>query len=167
MAAWRWETFREIADPYHCQSIKRRHTWRPILLPHPYLDPQSPTPPSTTPLTPSSPPPPKSRPQTPPQAPGASRESPAVRDLASLTFARWQGARSHSGGGTLAAGLGRALPRTHLRGIPAWGRAHMPQQSPRFASSCKYICWICPTRDLLETFPPLRTAPVCPVKGAP
>ena len=82
MAAWRWETFREIADPYHCQSIKRRHTWRPILLPHPYLDPQSPTPPSTTPLTPSSPPPPKSSPQTPPQAPGASCESPAVRSLA-------------------------------------------------------------------------------------
>ena len=162
--AWRWETFREIADPYHSQSIRRRHTWRPILPPHPYFDPQSPHPPTSTSLTPSSPPPPKSRPQTPPQAPGASRESPAVRDLVSLTVARWQGARSHSGGGTLAAGLG---PRTAAYTSPGHpglgGRAHIPQQSPRFASTCEYL----PKRDLVETFPPLRTGLVCPVKGAP
>ena len=167
MAAWRWETFREIADPYHCQSIGTSHTWRSILLPHPNSVPPRQHPPTTDP----SHPPHLLLQKAGLKLPHRPRGPPAKAQLCGI----WSLSRLRAGkvrAVTAAVGhwqqvWARALPRTHLRGIPAWGRAHMPQQSPRFASSCKYICWICPTRDLLETFPPLRTAPVCPVKGAP
>ena len=149
MAAWRWETFREIADPYHCQSIKRRHTWRPILLPHPYLDPQSPTPPSTTPLTPSSPPPPKSRPQTAPQAPGASRESPAVRDLVSHSCALARCAQSQRRWDT-GSRSGPAHCRVHISGASRPGGAltclnsllDLPAAANIFTGFAQHgICW--------------------------
>ena len=170
--AWRWETFREIADPYHSQSIRRRHTWRPILPPHPYFDPQSPpTPHHNTPhalLTSSS----KKQASNSPTGPGGLPRKPSCA-RSGTHFARWQGARSHSGGGTLGQQQQLWGPRTAAYTSPGHpglgGRAHIPQQSPRFASTCEYICRICPNgiSGSGETFPPLRTGLVCPVKGAP
>ena len=56
-----------------------------------------------------------------------------MRDLVSLTFARWQGARSHSGGGTLAAGLGPRTAAYTSPGHPGLGaRSH--------ASTVSSIC---------------------------
>ena len=162
MAAWRWETFREIADPYHCQSIGTSHTWRSILLPHPNSVPPSSTPPHHWPLTPSSPPPPKSRPQTAPQAPGASRESPAVRDLVSLTFARWQGARSHSGGGTLAAGLG---PRTAAYTSPGHPGLGARSHASTVSSICQQLQIYLP--DLPNTGSAGNISPITDCPGMP
>lgn len=170
------ETFREIADPYHSQSIRRSHTWRPILLPGPYSSPPSSTPPHPQ------------HPSHPPhlllqkaglKLPHRPRGPPAKAQLCSVWqvhFARGQGAPSHSGGGTLEQqqqqGMGPAHCRVHISGASRPGGAltyPLNSLAPRFASNCKYICRICPNgiSGSGETFPPLRTGLVCPVKGAP
>ena len=167
--AWRWETFPEIADPYHSQSIRGRHTWRPILLPHPYSDPRSPPPPHhNTPhtiLTSSS----KKQPSNSLTGPGGLLRKPSCA-RSGTHFARWQGARSHSGGWTLEQQQQQPWgPRTAAYTSPGHpglgGRAHIPQQS--ICQHLQIYLQNLPKRDLAETFPPLQTGLVCPVKGAP
>ena len=168
MAWQRWETFREIAATHTTARVSGADTPGARYCSHtPTPTPNPQRPPTTKPLTPSSPPPPKSSPQTPPQAPGACCESPAVRGLA-LTL------RSAGKVRTVTAAVGhwsssrygaRALPRTHLRGIPAWGALTYPNSLLDL-----------PTANIFAefaqmgsggNFPPLRTGLVCPVKGAP
>ena len=155
--AWQhWETFREIAATHTTARASGEDTPGARYCSHtPTRTPNPQSPPTTKPLTLSSPPPPKSSPQTPPQAPGASCESPAVHGLAltlragkvravTAAVGHWSSSSSSYGA--------RALPRTHLRGIPAWGRAHIPpqQSSSSICQQLQIYLQNLPKRDLWQ-----------------
>ena len=154
----------DSSHPYHSQSIRRRHTWCPILLPHPNSNPQSSTPPHhKTPhtlLTSSS----KKQPSNSPTGPGGLLRKPSCARSGTHFAQCWQGAHSHSGGGTLEQQQVWG-PRTAAYtspGHPGLGGAHIPQQSPRFAD-CKYICRICPN-GIWWKLPPITDWPGMPRK---
>ena len=153
----RWETFREIADPYHSQSIRRRHTWGPKLLPHLYLEPQSPTPPHhNTPhilLTSSS----KKQASNSPTGPGglARKTSCARSGTHFARLATWcaQSQRRWDTGAA-AAGMGPAHCRVHISGAsrPRGARSHTPNSLLDLpAKSANIFAEF--AQNLVETFP--------------